>query len=291
MKHTHTRPAFTLIELLVVISIIVLLVALLLPALARARDVAKQAMCMTQQRLIGVAWQTFAADHSGIVMGADSYIVGGENSSNRRNWSWFIDGTTRGVHPSNPPAPHQRYLTYANYLGLTGTKSSLAIRCTENTAGSYGVYTSRHPLPYWGGSTTVDTFFMYSDSQQLNGSAVSLHNILWTSTDYFRINRCPRPSSFAMLADTDQQDLKGGMWSFNASGPDSMNTFRGVGVYMKHGETGNVLFLDGHVAAQTPTLLMQAANQQRNLASTPPRGIYVCFKKDGTKVVNGVPVE
>jgi prepilin-type N-terminal cleavage/methylation domain-containing protein len=74
------RKAFTLIELLVVISIIAILAALLLPALARAKEKARRIHCVSNLRQLTVAMHNYIADR-------DKYpwrIPIGEGGSQRR---------------------------------------------------------------------------------------------------------------------------------------------------------------------------------------------------------------
>ncbi len=72
------RQGFTLIELLVVIAIIAILMAVLMPALNRAREQGKRAACLSNLKQLQLAW-TMYADES------DQRIVNGEASSNAGN--------------------------------------------------------------------------------------------------------------------------------------------------------------------------------------------------------------
>lgn len=88
MKHnrpSHARKGFTLIELLVVVAIIVTLIAILLPALNRAREQAKATVCLSKVRQIGLAMQLYTEENNGFYPSLDP---GSSNPS--LGYPWYI---------------------------------------------------------------------------------------------------------------------------------------------------------------------------------------------------------
>src|SRR5690242_4751093 len=100
-RRRHRRPvAFTLVELLVVIGIIAVLIAVLLPALNRAREQSYTVRCMSNLHQIGIAIHAYAGNNQG-------YIVPGWIGNPKTNGMGLENYATLLVAGKYLPTPSQ----------------------------------------------------------------------------------------------------------------------------------------------------------------------------------------
>jgi prepilin-type N-terminal cleavage/methylation domain-containing protein len=109
------RPAFTLVELLVVIGIIALLVAILLPALNKARRQANTVACASNMKQIATAMINYMQDNKG-VLPACTVSIQARQLTYPKGWFW----ATELVGQKYLAAPWATY-TPANYNGALTT--------------------------------------------------------------------------------------------------------------------------------------------------------------------------
>jgi prepilin-type N-terminal cleavage/methylation domain-containing protein len=127
MNQGLTKPArhqksalrgFTLVELLVVIGIIAILIAILLPVLARARENANRAVCLSNLRQLGAMMVMYCNDNQGCFPAPADYIraTGTQYQEMNEDWVWWQQD--RDVNQS----------PIALYLG-TGAQLKRILRC------------------------------------------------------------------------------------------------------------------------------------------------------------------
>lgn len=214
------RPCgFTLIELLVVISVIALLIAILLPALAAARDTARAVTCASNGRQVALGLEVYGSDYNQTL---PAQILSDDG------WNW--SGTWRRTW----------VMMMAEYIGLEGIDIDSdnwsigdkphdnVLRCPAHeydteTRHSHGL---RGPtLGYNGRALGNDNYTTYT-------------NYGWTNDLYpRRIDSIPEPSrqmSFADIGETSTSHF------------GSANNLTRTRLAPRHNDSLNIIFLDGH---------------------------------------------
>lgn len=119
------RPlhGFTLVELLVVISIIAMLIALLLPALARAKEASRRVLCASNLRQWGLAINTYTTDCKGEMPGITAWYAN----------DIFGDASTTPPPPYNYEHANRKWMgSYGLDLKITRCPSRQQARWPES---------------------------------------------------------------------------------------------------------------------------------------------------------------
>jgi len=217
----HKRRGFTLIELLVVIAIIALLMSILMPALARVRKQAKNAICQSNLKQWGTAFSMYTGEWNG------SFHMG---------WS--------------SGQKHRWYLALRPYYG--NETDLLLCPMATKPLGAYGNDPSGGSFNTWEGGTyewegvRVEYYGSY-------GQHSCLPNMTTQSPDNWRRDDVKGGGNIPLLVDAqwftnwswwadEPPEYEGARWRSGASGG-------GMGGFCipRHGETVNGVFFDRSV--------------------------------------------
>lgn len=177
------RTAFTLIELLVTLAVIATLVGIMLPSLAGARDTARTARCLSNQRQLITAWTMYAGTWHDRAMPL-AYWSSRDIGTGQQVFWW-------GTHGSSTSPPDHARGFIAPHLDAALRERSV-FECPEQP---WGTYRPQGP------SRTITSTYGYNgyylSPSKTPGWAFSIGHRPWQ-----RLSSIQRPSSLLVFADT-----------------------------------------------------------------------------------------
>ena len=222
MSRKKKQSSFTLIELLVVIAIIAILATLLLPALNKAKEVAKSASCLNNLKQNGLAFFQYSDDNKNMLPLA-YYRVSGTG----RSWMRFLTGQKD------------------SYDWTTDSSSYLG---NQNTA----VCPSIFPFKY-NGTSLPDSIYgaPWLDPNSLHED---YKNTAYLKPDYLRyllLTQAKSPSDWMVLCDSLRYHVN--RWQMGWTvGQTAVSGSTGA-IHLIHNNKANLLLLDGHAAGYSRT--------------------------------------
>ena len=219
-SHKNVAKAFTLIELLVVIAIIAILAAILFPVFARARENARRSSCQSNLKQIGLGMAQYTQDYDERLPNA--WITDNNNATYAR-WNDVVQPYVKSTQIFVCPSQSDISFRTANSFPITGRGGG--------ELGSYGFNAS-----YYGGGDTASGLAGFISLAQIGQTAETI-----MAMDYDRGNN--NNAEIPWENATGNPAVNAGANPPNFTSPVSGNP-RAVA---RHLDTGNVLFVDGHV--------------------------------------------